>query len=181
MTEDLSWLDGGAPELVPIYGMSKRQLAAALNVNPKTINKWLLDGLPARQGASKREGLRFDLPAVVEWLRAQERGEEGGNTLAEARRKAMLAIAHKRRLEAEKLAGNLVPLDIMERYVVERSVQFRQRLLHVGQETLGLTPQQYEDIETAIRSALEDFSKMPLADEFARDWNKAHEKYGLDG
>jgi hypothetical protein len=177
--EDLSWLECGAeaPELIPIFGLTKRQLAAALNTNLKTIDKWCRDGLPARSIGSKRGGLRFDLPIVVEWLRDQERGDN--DTLSDAKRKSMLAIAKKRDLEARKLAGELYPIDLFERYIVQRATVFRQRLQNIDLAVFDLTAQQRDDIRVSMDSALRDFAEMELSEELVKDfeaWESQFEK-----
>jgi len=171
--DDLAWLEGGeldaeeAPggELIPVRNMNKRQLALALNTTPRTLNKWLLDGMPSRPGPGKRDSYRFDLAPVVDWLRARERGE-GGDTYAEAKTKAMLAIARKRDIETRKLAGELIPLDWVMRAVEERYIVARQRLLQVDLAAVGLSQEQHHDIENAMRDALNDISQTSLGDEF---------------
>lgn len=53
--------------------LTVKQLAARIQVNPRTINTLAQRGMPhMRLGAGTRTSLRFSWPEVEAWLRAQQ-------------------------------------------------------------------------------------------------------------
>ena len=181
--EDLSWLDPPAdgPVLVPTHGATKRELAAATGYSLKTIDKLCREGLPARSTGSKRGGLRFDLPIVVEWIADQRAADCGGvgDTYAEAKRKAMLAIAEKRQIEAKRLAGELIQMTEVHGLVNEVFSELRDGLLLLSSQLMMLSTEHRFELDRAVNGLLqtvsEKMSEEPSEIDFGeprrREWN----------
>ena len=132
MTEDLAWLEGPPAVadalVIPVHGLTKRELSAATGYTIKQIDKLCREGLPCRTTGSNRGGLRFDLPVVIEWIAAQREAEAAGDTdgtLAEAKRRFALAQARRVELENAKAEGRLLDTEVVGRYWVHRTSIFR--------------------------------------------------------
>lgn len=77
------------PALVPVTGMTKDQLAEATGLNLREIDQLIRDGLPGKRGKSRRDGWRFDLPAVFQWLRDNDPMEAAKQRKADAEAKRL--------------------------------------------------------------------------------------------
>lgn len=47
--------------------LTKKELADAFQVDPRTVNRWLRNGCPKLKGSMTH--LRFDIDEVKEWMR----------------------------------------------------------------------------------------------------------------
>ncbi len=158
------WMEGDVPaaETVPVRGLSKRDLASATGYTLSQIDKLCRAGLPARAGASKRAGLRFDLPAVIEWIAEHRVAQQGGDGEPLHVVKRRLAAAQARRVELQNAEREreLVPLDEFCSWIGQRHGEFRTRILSIPTQVHGLTDDQRDELEQAVWSALADLSGM---------------------
>src|SRR5689334_6727787 len=101
MTTD-DWLEGDASadsESVPLRDLTKHEVSLATGYPLAAIDRLVRLGLPHRPGASKRAGLRFDLPAVIEWIAEHRAASRGGPDDSTAAAKRRSALAYARRQE----------------------------------------------------------------------------------
>jgi phage terminase Nu1 subunit (DNA packaging protein) len=155
------WLDGGdAPAVVPVRDATKREIADATAYTLTKIDALTRNGMPSRATASKRDGLRYDLPAVIEWIaehRAAQRGG-AGDTSQGAKRRLSIAQARLKEIEIEKAEGDLIAIDEVLQCIGQRYGHTRQRLLSLPTEIAGLTVDQREALADAIHNALTEIS-----------------------
>lgn len=162
-------VDDAGRAIVPVLGMSKRDVAAATDYSPAKIDRLVREGLPARRGRSNRAGLRFDLPVLIEWIAAHRAAEQGGGedqSLAAAKRRKALADARKAELEAAFREGQLVEVDAVLDWIKKSFADYRNQLLSIPSQVTGLLPEQYEQLDFAINDMLAD-----LSDKKASAWN----------
>jgi phage terminase Nu1 subunit (DNA packaging protein) len=157
----------GDTDKIPLRGLNKRELCAVFDISPKTLNRWILEGLPSYSSGSRKGGLRFDLTAAIAWRRAADVAELGGDgdTLANAKRRNALAQARRREIDNAKLEGQLFPMDLLQKVIADRYSQFRQRLQMVDLSAFGLTERQRDDIQRAVDDALNDISVMKFSED----------------
>lgn len=150
-----------AAEAVPIHGLSKRQLAAALGKPLRTVDKLCRDGLPCRSAGSRAAGLRFDLPVAIEWIaahRAAEAGGEASDALAQAKIAKAKAEAAKLERANAQAAGELVPLAELEREIAEGMAALRSTLLAIPARLTEHAPEMRASVKAEIVAAINGFA-----------------------
>jgi phage terminase Nu1 subunit (DNA packaging protein) len=164
MSDD-DWLEHGPP-CVPVHGLDKRDLSLALDKPLKAIDKMVREGLPVRSTGTKRGGLRFDLPTVIEWIAAERAAAVGGdgNSVTDAKRRLAVAQAGLKELERAKLEGELFPVKVFERLVSDIYTKFRARLQSLPLEVTDLSQRQHAQFEEAIHDALSDISAVRFSE-----------------
>lgn len=160
--EDLDWLEVPDGESVPTRNLTKHDLSRATGYNLKTIDRLVREGLPARPGASKREGLRFStLATTIEWIaehRAQERAGPEDQSTAGARRRLALARARAAELANAEREEELIPIELLTRWIEAAYSDTRERLLGLSGEVPNLSEEQRHAMDRAINGALEEIS-----------------------
>ena len=174
MSEDLDWLEGGEAtlsatdgvaakfETVPVRDLTKRDLSAATGYPLKKLDALCRAGLPAKPGASKRGGLRFELPAVIEWLAEQRAAERAGpedESLAGAKRRLANAQARRAELENQKREGELAESSVVLEWVENSYAAVRARLTSLETEIPGLSDDQQERVRDVIHDVLQGISE----------------------
>jgi phage terminase Nu1 subunit (DNA packaging protein) len=154
--------EGEAPDAdsIPVYGLNKRQLAAAFNVSLKTINRWCLEGLPSRSSGSRKGGLRFDLPAAIEWRRAADLAEQGGDgeSLADAKRRNAIAQAYARELANAEREGRLIEMESVRAIINDVYGDVRERIITLSGRVPTLDPGQRDQIDAAANDVLAELA-----------------------
>jgi phage terminase Nu1 subunit (DNA packaging protein) len=121
--------------------LTKDEVAERFLVEPRTIDRWVVDGMPQR----KRSGrLVYHWPDCYRWreaaIRADERAtrhaggdEEKKKSLADARLRQAMAEAEEAELNLAARRGSLVPLDFMREEFGRIARALRVRLLSLPQ------------------------------------------------
>jgi phage terminase Nu1 subunit (DNA packaging protein) len=153
MTED---------DTVPTRNLTKHDLSRATGYPLKEIDRLVRAGLPARPGASKRDGLRFpSLAGAIEWIaehRAAERAGPDDESTAGARRRLALAKARAAEIANAERVGQLCDTEFLTAWIAAAYGGVRDRLLGLSSEIAGLTEDQRHAVEEAVDSALTDIS-----------------------
>lgn len=110
---------------------SQRQIAGAFDVSTRTIQRWHDDGFP-HDGEGR--GVRYDLPACIEWALERERRDvqdqlDAMRDLDSAKARRMLALAKKTEYEAEKIAGRMIDIEDLEQLHLEPLMRIREALV----------------------------------------------------
>ncbi len=131
--DDFDFEGSDEPLTVPVNGLTKRELADATGYPLNRIDKLVREGLPAIPAQSKRAGLRFDLPAVIEWVAEHRAAQRGGADDTTAGAKRRLAIAQAEKLEtANKVAqGEFFVAAEVRASITENIARIRESLLTI--------------------------------------------------
>jgi phage terminase Nu1 subunit (DNA packaging protein) len=113
------------------------ELAALLDLNRTTVQKYVKQGLPYVQKADRDKGKdwKFSLPAVVEWLeqRAVDRvvGNTEGLTIDDAKLRKTAAEAQLAEFELEKVKRRTITVEEMSELVADEYATVRSQLLNI--------------------------------------------------
>ncbi len=142
--------------------LTRKQLAAALKCDLRTIARWADEGLPTvRRGRGGRPSL-FDLAAVQAWKAQRDTVAAASPDLANARARK----EHWQALEAEQRvaikAKTLLLAADVERWVTDAFARCRTKMLGLSRKAKALAPhlsvQDVAMIDTLIREALDDLA-----------------------
>jgi phage terminase Nu1 subunit (DNA packaging protein) len=174
MRDDDDWLEGGAAdetlvpngdkgsgELVPVALATKAQLAAVTGLTITAIDRLVRDGAPvARRGASRKEGLRFDLPAFIGWYveRVASRRAAAGDSFVSAKERGAVALATIRELEIAEKQKTLIGVADVASWIEKRHGEFRSAVLGLPSQVQSLSEAQRSDLEEAVWHVLADLS-----------------------
>jgi phage terminase Nu1 subunit (DNA packaging protein) len=161
MTDTEDWLEGEdqSTTRIPIHGLTKRELAAAFNMPPKQIDKFVREGMPSRSMGTNRGGLRFDLAPCVEFRIGRAVAAQGGSedqSTVEAKRRLAVAQAQRKEIENAKLLEELVPLDLAIADGVRKAGAIRNGILTLPSQVHGLSDTQRDQLDAAIHDLLSD-------------------------
>lgn len=112
---------------VPLRGLNKAQLVAATGLTLNQISKLTGDGMPGVAPKSRGGEWSFDLAPVVQWLR-----DQSTDSIDDARRANLQATARKRAVEADKIEGKLVEIELAERVLADAAEKFRAEVLEAA-------------------------------------------------
>jgi phage terminase Nu1 subunit (DNA packaging protein) len=184
MTDDDSWLEAPTATTIPVRSLTKRELADATNYTLTHIDKLCRAGLPARPTASRRQGLRFDLPEVIEWLcahRAATQGGGEGETLAEAKRRIAVAQAEVKELERARLKEEFLPTDLVMKLIGDYYTVFSRRLQNIDSHVFGLTDKQRTELQDATYDLLAEISEGKFAEAMGLDGGESELEFEATG
>ncbi|MGH0035325.1 MAG: hypothetical protein ACQGVK_09895 [Myxococcota bacterium] len=117
--------------------LNRSELADALGLDPRTIDKFVRRGMPNRRRADRSRGQTwvFDLADVVEWLREKAASEaavgDAGGSLREARLRRELALADLAVMERDERAADLIEVDTAAAELERELAAIRSRLLAI--------------------------------------------------
>lgn len=111
-------------------GVTRSELADRLGVNPRTIGKWMAEGMPVLSPGRGRQPTRFDLAAARDWRQARDetsRAERAEFERIRARRELAQAIEAEQRVSLR--AARLIRAEDADRVWREQVTTIRRRLL----------------------------------------------------
>lgn len=147
-----------APATYPVETIAK-----LLDLTPRRVQQLAGEGV-----IPKAERGRYELvPAVkgyIKYLKERAIGADVSNDEGEHKRRLLKARADIAEMEAERIAGELVPVDAVEKTWVAAVTRFRQRALSVAPKAAPLTAVEttteacHEVIETYIHECLAELA-----------------------
>ncbi len=158
MSDD-DWLEQG--EMVPVHAATKHHLSAATGLTLAQIDRAVRDGAPvARRGASRKEGLRFDLPTFIAWHveRQAARHAAAQSGFVSAKERAAAALATIREFDIQERQRALVAVESVRAWIQKRYVETRDRVLRAATQVIGITSDQREELDAALHDALMEIS-----------------------
>ena len=142
--------------------VNQADLASALGVHTRTIQKWHTEGFPI-EGTDGKENV-YDLPQCVEWYVKRR----VGNDLQYEKTRLTKAQANKTELEGKLLERELLRADNVKNVWVSQIVAFRSRVLamptKLAPDILQATSltEAKGIIADALEEALKEFKDVPL-------------------
>jgi phage terminase Nu1 subunit (DNA packaging protein) len=135
--------------------LTRRELAAALPAHPRSIARWLEEGLPVAERGRGGHASKYSLAAVRTWLRARETTPAADLTAARIRRETALATEAEQRIAVK--AKNLIPIDEVEKTWGRIVAAVRARLLSMPTALSGqLHRAAVTDGEAAVEAVLQE-------------------------
>ncbi len=164
--DDDSWLEGGLAddddgERVPIKLATKAELSAATGLPITSIDRLVRDGAPvARRGASRKEGLRFNLPEFIAWYvdRVASRRAAAGAGFVSAKERAAVALATLREFEVQQKQKALIGVDDVRAWLEKCCGEFKRAVLDLPSQIDSLSAPQRIQLDDAVRQLLADLS-----------------------
>ena len=147
-------------EVVPVHWATKADVAAVIGLTLVQVDRLVRDGAPvARRGASRKEGLRFDLPRFIEWYigKQVERRATAGDGLASAKERAAANLATMRDLDIAERQKKLVPTALVQTYLETLVSKFKGAVLQLPTQ-LSLDAACREELDGAVHSLLADLA-----------------------
>lgn len=113
----LKTVEDAPPSVAPGGLLTRRELAALLDINMMTVTKWERDGLPIAEIGRKGKPSKYLEGDVRAWLDAREKEADRGDVSSVAKAKARQATAQAELAEQAYLAraGRLLPAEEVER------------------------------------------------------------------
>jgi hypothetical protein len=166
MADDDAWMDGGLAddgegERVPVRLATKAELSAATGLSVVQLDRLVRDGAPvARRGASRKEGLRFNLPDFIAWYveRVASRRAAAGDGYVSAKERAAVALATLREYEIAKKQNELIPVDDVIGFIERWGAQVKKGVLELSSEISLLSVAQRIELGEAARRLLLELS-----------------------
>ncbi len=169
--EDLAWLEGsdnGDDEDARGEMLTKTRLGVLTGMSNPTISKLVAEGAPVVIGATKREGWRINSVKFFRWwrryLQQQMLTDPDASGLEIAQLRDKEAQTRLRELQIAQREGSLIPVDTVVAFVGKKFGDARSRMLAVRSQVVGLTDEQKEQLDAAIRDAMEDVSGDQMED-----------------
>jgi len=163
--DDDDWMEGAAAdddgERVPVRLATKAGLSAATGLSIIQLDRLVRDGAPvARRGASRKEGLRFNLPEFISWYveRVASRRAAAGVGYESAKERAAVALAEIRELQIAEKHKTLIPVDDVIGFIERWGAQVKKRILELSSEISFLTAAQRIELDEAARRLLLELS-----------------------
>jgi phage terminase Nu1 subunit (DNA packaging protein) len=161
------------------------QVAEVFGVVPSTVSAWLRRGLPALKRSTGRgsgaNGWVFDSAAVSEWLREDALeasvSKVDGVSIAEGRRRKVLAQAALAELEVARMQAELVPAEEISRVWGRMVGNCRARLLAIPSKlaprliTLADQEAVYAELKHEIYEALTELASKENDEALSTDEN----------
>jgi phage terminase Nu1 subunit (DNA packaging protein) len=132
--------------------LNKAEYADARGVSPRTVSRWLAEGMPAEGSGKRGDALRIDMAKATAWEIACEVAKQlgdgatldGEGTSKEqeelmklrAERKVREAEAEMRALELGVKKGALIDIDLVERTIANALTQMAMILRPVGRKVI---------------------------------------------
>jgi phage terminase Nu1 subunit (DNA packaging protein) len=154
------WLEGGSESSDRggrFESMTKTELAEATGLTITALDRLVRDGAPvAKRGASRKEGLRFGLPAFFEWYveRVASRRAAAGTAEVTARERAQVALATLREYQIAEKQRALVNADEVNRVIADKFTEIRVAIESLSSQVTNLSDDQRSDLDDAIRDML---------------------------
>jgi len=111
--------------------LTRRELAAELGKNMGTITKWEQQGLPVREPGRKGKASLYSLADATRWLEEREANAQTSGTADLARERARKERAQARysEIQGRLLAGELVPVNEIERAWINENIAVKSKFL----------------------------------------------------
>ena len=166
MADDDAWMDGGLAddddgERVPVKFATKAELSAATGLSIVQLDRLVRDGAPvARRGASRKEGLRFNLPEFIGWYveRVASRRAAAGDGFVSAKERAAVALAELRELQIAQMHKTLVGVDDVVAFIERWGGEIKKGILTLPSQIDSLSTAQRVQLEEAARRLLVELS-----------------------
>lgn len=136
--------------------VTKRELAVLFQRTPRTIDNWILDGLPVAEGGGKGSVHKFDPQAAREWFKSHfGHAIEEEHTLEYQKMRESRARADKIERENAVEEGRLVDASEVARAVADPLASLQNDLIYLPTKLPGLNREQRADAKRRIRKALD--------------------------
>ncbi|WP_175487755.1 terminase small subunit [Microbulbifer thermotolerans] len=156
--------------------MNRTEMADCLSVAPTTLDAWTREGCPVEHRPGQGKAAEFDSGDVIRWLTNREKAKAAARAdagdLDELRGEKIRVETRLKELQLAREAGQLAPLEHIERALTNWVIELRTRLLALPQRVapriLGETD------ESLLKAAMSDeirqaLSGLVLADLFEND------------
>ena len=165
--------------------LNRRELARAMGVSDRTVDRWIEDGCPCEQPGSNGVPYRFDVEQVRAWRDEIDRAKQAEKERREAAiREAQLELmggeniglppdralleADMLRMKARKMRGELVEADDV-RQTFEQCFAYLAQFLQALPDRLalqaGLDPAAQDALQTAVEDAQVELHRRMVGDE----------------
>lgn len=141
-------------EPAPVVGQictTRNEAAAVLGVSLRYFSEWLKeDGFPGFSGSPGRQDGYFPIAEIEAWRATHPRFGQTSHA-NESRDRINVARAKKLELEYEQALGNLIGVDVVERFIVRTLAAAKAILETLDEEVIALMP---ESIDAATRAKI---------------------------
>jgi len=133
------------PDLIPVTGLTKGDLAKATGFTPKRIRGLINEGrIPGTAPKTRGGGWSFDLPAIFARLVDAPAVQE--DPIAEAKRRKAVAEAQRIEQLNKKIAGELIAADEVRQTVARHVARFRSGILEMAERLPATIPPDVRDL-----------------------------------
>lgn len=141
----------------------KHGLARVTGLTIRDIDRHCRDGLPIHGERKRGAQLTFHVPTVVQWLLAQAR--QASTALEDARVRQAEATARRAEVQADKIEGDLVPLETVAAAARDAAAVWRGELLSLPArcpvKAQPIVKAEVEKLVNAIASKVSQLSEAP--------------------
>lgn len=127
-------------------GLTRAEVAAALDVPPARITQWVADGMPVMSRGRRGQGGRYDVDACRAWREARQSDIGSALSLEEERAKLTRAQGELATIKIAREMGALLPREMVvaegRRYITAVAAKLRglaPRLIRAGLITFAQT------------------------------------------